>query len=149
MGYAYAVYLRSIQEHANCTKNIGNEQAENNSPCYPYCYKDQTICNCCQDSSGVSAFVPPIPIFPSQTDQNRFFNTCPTTDPSQIPFFPVLGYAHLQSPNCVTNLTADVSCAADPFDFTIPPGPDFNGSSASDTFYIADTAAKWDGCAEQ
>ena len=64
-----------------------------------------------------------------------FFNSCPDTDPAQVPFFDKLGYQGLQTPNCMTNLTSSVDCTALPFNFTDAPGP----ANATDTFYIADT----------
>ena len=64
----------------------------------------------------------------------RFFNSCPDTDPAQVPFFDNLGYLALQSSNCMTNLTSNVDCTALPYNYTDAPGP----ANDTDTFYIAD-----------
>ena len=59
IGYVYFLYrVTKDKEYARCRNNILNLQAEDGpDSCYPYCYKDQTICTCCASSSATSAYV--------------------------------------------------------------------------------------------
>ena len=56
IGYVYFLYrVTKDKEYSRCRNNILDLQAENGpDSCYPYCYKDQTICTCCASSSATS-----------------------------------------------------------------------------------------------
>lgn len=96
--------------------NVLKSQAASTGSCYPYCYKDHTICECCASSIDVSTF----------------FNSCPDTDPGQVPIFSLLGYTGLQSSNCETNLTDPSTCASTLFGYDIVAGP----ANGTDTMYL-------------
>jgi hypothetical protein len=67
----------------------------------------------------------------------RFFNTCPSTDPADVYFFPILGYNHLISPECTSLLGFSPNCATAPYNFTLSPG-----SGSNNQFFDAETIPK-------
>jgi len=73
--------------------------------------------------------------------KTRFFNTCPSTDPAGVYFFPSLGYDHVLSANCSVALGSNANCSATPYNFTLSPGPAYN-SSTHNQFFDAETIPK-------
>ncbi|KUJ10410.1 uncharacterized protein LY89DRAFT_723631 [Mollisia scopiformis] len=126
MGYVYLAHLNENRAGAGetyrCNNNIAALQAENK--CEPNCIQESQTCNCCGASSAVSTF----------------FNSCPTTDPSQVPIFPLLGYSSLLSSTCSSALSG-TNCTALPYNFTISPGPTYD-PSIQNTFFDAATLPK-------
>ncbi|KAI1320871.1 hypothetical protein F5Y16DRAFT_77040 [Xylariaceae sp. FL0255] len=108
MGYVFYNFKEAETQFDTCRTNVDNSQASSGSDsCYPYCYKDQTVCSCCAASLAVSTF----------------YNSCPTTDPSQFPLFSSLGYQEIQTDACLTNLTDPSTCSEPLFAYNITAGP--------------------------
>lgn len=67
----------------------------------------------------------------------RFFNTCPSTDPADVYFFPSLGYNHLASAECSSSLGSSPNYTSIQYNFTFSPDPGSN-----DQFFDAATIPK-------
>ncbi|PMD22762.1 hypothetical protein NA56DRAFT_73956 [Hyaloscypha hepaticicola] len=97
IGFVFAERLKMNRPDApgellQCTNTIASLKA--GGSCEPNCDNEDRICRCCADSSATSTF----------------FNTCPSTDPADVHFFPSLGYHYLVSADYSSSLGSVPNC---------------------------------------